>query len=92
MAYDFTKEIQEVVEDFERGGKGSVVRVTRIVNSENGNEFLDVRTMYTDAAGDIKPTAKGIRLPKELATEVIVAMIKGLGENGVELIKDLGVL
>lgn len=87
MAYDFSKEIQEVVEDFEKG-KGTV-RVTRIVNSDSGEEYIDVRNMYTDASGEIKPTSKGVRLDKELAKEVIVAMIKGLGEGGADLIKDM---
>jgi len=89
MAYDFTKDVAEIIEDFEKGDKGALVRVSRIVNTESGEEFIDIRNMYT-SDGEIKYTAKGIRMSKEMAMGVLKAAIKGLGEDGVGLLKEIG--
>ena len=42
----------------------------------NGKEYLDIRKHYTDDAGDIKPTTKGVLIPMELIGDLKKAISK----------------
>jgi len=84
MPYNFDNDVQEVIKTIDKGSRGEKIRISRITsNPKNGNKSVsvDIRNMYTDDNGEIKPTTKGLRLKSEMAAEVIVAMVEALGED-----------
>lgn len=59
-------------------GKGEVIRVE--VSEFKGKNLLNLRVWYTDEAGELKPTKKGITISPELYEEVKKAFIEA-GEH-----------
>lgn len=81
MAYNATNEIKEVIATFDKNKRGDKIRVTKVSQKESNKVSIDVRTMYTADDLEIKPTTKGIRIDSEMAADVIVAMLKALGQD-----------
>ena len=48
---------------------GEVLRLR--LCSYKSRDYLDLRRWYTDAAGELKPTPKGVRINVELAPELV---------------------
>jgi hypothetical protein len=62
------------MKDFDKNGKGDVIRVQ--VNEFKGATYLDIRVYYTaghDKGSDRKPTRTGIAIPIKMADDVIEA-------------------
>lgn len=86
LAYNSKDEIQEIIGIFDKNSRGDKIRVTRIIKKKSNTIYVDVRNMYTDQDGEIRPTQKGIRLNSEIAVDIICAMLEALGD---EVIQDV---
>lgn len=53
-------------------GKRTTIRVRR--REFEGCEFIDVRQWFVDAAGNLKPTGKGVSIPPEMAQDLARAI------------------
>jgi hypothetical protein len=84
LAYNFKDEIQEIIGIFDKNSRGDKIRVTRIIKEKSNTIYVDVRNMYTDQDGEIRPTQKGIRLNSEIAVDVICAMLEALGDEAIQ--------
>lgn len=85
MAYDVTKEKQEVLAQIEKNSRGDVIQVSKITMVGRTTESVDIRIMYTDDDGELRPTRKGVRFNSEQAAEVAAALVKNfISEDGLE--------
>lgn len=84
LAYNSKDEIQEIIGIFDKNSRGDKIRVTRIIKKKSNTIYVDVRNMYTDQDGEIRPTQKGIRLNSEIAVDVICAMLEALGYEAIQ--------
>jgi hypothetical protein len=61
----------------EKNGRATIA----IYASEyNGNNYLHIREHYTDKAGELKPTKKGVAINVDLSTELLAALAAAVGE------------
>lgn len=84
LAYNSKDEIQEIIGIFDKNSRGDKIRVTRIIKKKSNTIYVDVRNMYTDQDGEIRPTQKGIRLNSEIAVDIICAMLEALGDEAIQ--------
>lgn len=84
MAYKQQSE-QRLLE-LEHNSAGEYIYVTLV---EGNYKSYDVRTFYTDAGGEIRPTKKGVRMRTEEAVEVLGAIIHSLEDSDREALKKL---
>lgn len=83
MAY-YKKEKQTIITTADKNMRGDKIRVTRVEREDRGRVYVDVRELYTDEDGELRYTTRGVRMESEIATEVIIAMIRALGEDTVQ--------
>ena len=83
MAYNSQNETQKEIAVVDKNTRGDKIRVARIekVGKTQTTVSVDVRTMYTADDGEVRPTQRGIRIDSETAPDIILAMIKALGED-----------
>lgn len=79
MAYDASKEKQEVIAQIKKNDRGEYIRVTRVTPVKGNNLSVDIRLMYTNANDEIAPTTKGLRLNDENVVEVMMGMLEAMG-------------
>lgn len=70
---------QTVHELIDKNSRGDYFQVSSVDDGKMWS--LDVRQMYTDYAGDIKPTQKGVRVNEETVVDLLAACIKALPED-----------
>lgn len=82
MAYDASSEIKKELALLDKNDRGDKVAVQLITYKDKTKGVaIDIRNMYTDAGGEIKPTAKGIRLSSDMMAEVIISCFNHLSEE-----------
>lgn len=88
MAYDATKETTEEIASIEKNTRGEVIKLARVTNNASKMVQIDIRLFYTDPAGALKPTSKGVRVPEKIKLEMLKALTTTLTqEEAAELIK-----
>ena len=60
--------------------KNDRITVAAYLNEYKGTEYLHIREHYTDKAGELKPTKKGIAIDFELAAELLACLTAVIGE------------
>ena len=61
--------------------KNDRITVAAYLNEYKGTEYLHIREHYTDKAGELKPTKKGIAIDFELAAELLACLTAVIGET-----------
>lgn len=84
MAYNAANEERTELYCERKNNRGDHLVVTKIRNKGTGSESVDIRNYYTNDAGELAPTTKGIRLNCENLLEVMAALAKALEPNEVE--------
>ena len=74
MAYAYVEDSREELGTIEKGS--NKVLINKIKSGER--ESVDIREYYTDEAGELKPSKKGIRLNTEVAADLILSVAKTL--------------
>ena len=74
MAYSYVEDSREELGTVEKGS--NTVLINKIKSGER--ESVDIREYYTDEAGELKPSKKGIRLNTEVAADLILSVAKAL--------------
>lgn len=74
MAYSYVEDSREELGTIEKGS--NTVLINKIKSGER--ESIDIREYYTDEAGELKPSKKGIRLNTEVAADLILSVAKAL--------------
>ena len=74
MAYSYVEDSREELGTIEKGS--NTVLINKIKSGER--ESVDIREYYTDEAGELKPSKKGIRLNTEVAADLILSVAKAL--------------
>lgn len=74
MAYSYVEDSREELGTIEKGS--NTVLINKIKSGER--ESVDIREYYTDEAGELKPSKKGIRLSTEVVADLIVHVAKAL--------------
>lgn len=74
MAYPYVEDSREELGTIEKGS--NTVLINKIKSGER--ESVDIREYYTDEAGELKPSKKGIRLSTEVVADLIVYVAKAL--------------
>lgn len=75
MAYKQNEnEVHEVLGTFEKNKRGDHIQVTAIDDGK-GEISYDIRNMYTNDADELCFTSKGVRVKKEMAANIIVAIL-----------------
>lgn len=69
--------------DVKKNNRGEVIRIST-ADEKSGGKSIDVRQYYTDDAGELMPTKKGVRINSEIAPEVVYMMFKGLDDAAKE--------
>ena len=62
-------EPKPVAVTFYKGAKSTPIVVS--INEYKGTLRLDIREYYVDAAGDMKPSQKGVNIPLELVEDLL---------------------
>lgn len=88
MAYNKDNYESEVILDVEKNRRGDHIIVSKVTTKSTGSVAVDVRNCYTNDAGEVISTSKGIRMNTELAPDIIVAMAKTLEITDIEDIID----
>ena len=60
--------------------KNERITVAAYLNEYKGTNYLHIREHYTDKAGELKPTKKGIAIDFELAAELLACLTAVIGE------------
>ena len=60
--------------------KNERITVATYLNEYKGTEYLHIREHYTDKAGELKPTKKGIAIDFELAAELLACLTAVIGD------------
>lgn len=74
MAYKADNETREVLGTFEKNKRGDHIQVTAITDGK-GELNYDIRNMYTNDSDELCFTSKGVRVKKEMAADIIVAIM-----------------
>jgi len=61
--------------------KNERITVATYLNEYKGTEYLHIREHYTDKAGELKPTKKGIAIDFALANELLEALQAVIADN-----------
>lgn len=86
MAYNAENDLRKELGLFGKNNRGDKIAVTKITNTKSGDVSYDIRNMYTTEDGEVRPTAKGVRIREELMDKIINVLLK---ENGCGLEQDL---
>lgn len=87
MSYGKEEQIELAL--IKRNNRGEYIKVTRIIPEGNRMESVDIRTMYTDEADEIRPTKKGVRISSESLPELVTALVQSLSTEEAEEIMEL---
>ena len=60
--------------------KNERITVATYLNEYKGTEYLHIREHYTDKAGELKPTKKGIAIDFALAAELLACLTAVIGD------------
>lgn len=87
MAYSADNETKEVLAEIQKNNRGDFIVASKITNKNTGAVSIDIRQNYTDDAGELRLTRKGVRLNAELLPDLVRGLVRALEENEV---MDLG--
>ncbi len=66
-----------IIKDIDKGN-GEVIRVE--ISEFKGQQYLNIRTWYTDKEGELKPTQKGVTIRPEQFADLKAALLQAEGE------------
>ena len=74
-----------------KNDRGEYVKVTRIIpKSSSRLESIDIRLMWTNEAGSILPSQKGVRIHSEMLVDVVKSVVMAMSqEERDELVESL---
>ncbi len=81
MPYDASKEKQVEYGMIPKNERGEYIRVGKVTSQSSQGYSTDVRLFYTDNAGDIRPTQKGLRIPSKHMVETMRSMFNAMDET-----------
>ena len=81
MAFENTKET--VMAEVKKNNRGDYIIVKK-VESEKGAVSVDIRHFFTNDAGEVMPTKKGVRFNSEMALEIIKAQLECLEDSDLQ--------
>lgn len=84
MAYNAANEERTELYCERKNSRGDYLVVAKIKNIKTGTESVDIRNYYTNEAGELAPTSKGIRINCEALADVMKAMVKALEPDEAE--------
>lgn len=80
MAYNAENFDEETIGSVELKN-GNNVTVKKVTTKSSGEEAIDIRRMYTDDNGEVRPTSKGIRVSMECIPELLGYIVKALSRE-----------
>ena len=93
MSYDYSNQKKVVLATIEKNRRGDAVQISSIHDSIRNSTYIDIRNMFIPSDSDddeLRPTAKGIRVKKELLNDIIVGLVMALDkEDRDKLIKEI---
>lgn len=91
MAYNADKEIVELIGSFDKDSRGNKIEVKKMSSKTSSRVQVDIRTMYTDEDGVVRPTTKGCRFSIEKLTNMVGLLASMLDDTEKEdLVRSLG--
>jgi len=84
MAYDASKETQELLVMLDKNNRGDKIGIKKITRNDNGTISADIRNYYTNDAEEICPTSKGVRVNTEMLADVVTALVDMLEVDEIE--------
>ncbi len=89
MAYNADNEIREELAQIQKNNRGEYVIATKITNKTSGSVSVDIRQYYTNDAGEVMPTSKGVRINAELLSDLLNGLVKALEVNEMMDLSDM---
>ena len=89
MAYNADNEIREALAQIQKNNRGEYVIATKITNKTSGSVSVDIRQYYTNDAGEVMPTSKGVRINAELLSDLLNGLVKALEVNEMMDLSDM---
>ena len=74
MAYKSGNDTSVVLGSFAKNKRGDLIQVQAITD-DSSNVSYDIRNMFTNDADEVCYTSKGVRIRKDIAVEVIAAIL-----------------
>ena len=82
MAYDRSKEEQEILALIDKNDRGDKIQVSKIRIKGREETFADIRLMYTpEGEEDIRPTSKGVRVSTSLLPKIVAGLVDMLDDS-----------
>ena len=83
MAYKANKNEETLVlAQVKKNERGDYIRASKVVNTETGETVAyDIRNMYTDDAGEIQFTSKGVRVNQEDFIDLLKVILTDMDAN-----------
>lgn len=89
MAYNADNEIREELTQIQKNNRGEYVIATKITNKISGSVSVDIRQYYTNGAGEVMPTSKGVRINAELLSDLLNGLVRALEVNEMMDLSDM---
>lgn len=90
MAYNADNEIREELAQIQKkNNRGEYVIATKITNKISGSVSVDIRQYYTNEAGEVMPTSKGVRINAELLSDLLNGLVRALEVNEMMDLSDM---
>lgn len=77
------KNVSVHLKAFKKNERGDYIVVSRI-DSDTYETAIDIRTMYTDNDGLLRPTTKGVRFGVSCIPDLVEGLVKGMDDAGLE--------
>lgn len=79
MAYDYSKEKNEIMKQVPKNDRGDYIRVTKVTKPD-GDVQMDIRVYYTSQSDmeTVLPGRQGLRIPSDCVVDVACALVKGM--------------
>lgn len=89
MAYNADNEIREELAQIQKNNRGEYVIATKITNKISGSVSVDICQYYTNEAGEVMPTSKGVRINAELLSDLLNGLVRALEVNEMMDLSDM---
>lgn len=91
MAYNADKEVVTLIGTVDKDEKGNKIDVKKLTSKTSSRVQVDIRTMYTNDDGEVRPTQKGCRFNIEQLAEITGLLASMLSDEEKEvLVNSLG--
>lgn len=71
----------------QKGNRKNYIVVQKVTPyNEKATSFIDVRSFFTNAAGAIRPTQRGVRIYSDIAVDVVATILNALTQEELEAV------